>query len=43
MSDDWGTHVLPDASGRETSESFIDKDGDGGIEKKTDARSNGGR
>lgn len=38
----WGsghTHVLPDASGRKTSKSFIRRDGDGGIERKTEARS----
>lgn len=33
-------HVLPEASGRKTSESFIRKDGDEGIERKTEARSN---
>lgn len=31
---------LPDASGRKTSESFIRKDGDGQIERKTEPRSN---
>lgn len=31
---------LPDASGRKTSESFVRKDGDGGIERKIEARSN---
>lgn len=36
----WVTRVLPDASGRKTSESFIAKDGDGGIERKTEASSN---
>lgn len=40
LSDKWGTHMLPDASGRKTSESFIRKDGDGGIERKIEARSN---
>lgn len=39
LSDKCGTHILPDASGRKTSESFIRKDGDGGIERKTEARS----
>ena len=36
-------HILPDASGRKTSESFITKDGDGGIEKRIDARSDKNR
>lgn len=40
LSDEWGTHILPDASGRKTSESFVRKDGEGGIERKTEARSN---
>lgn len=40
-----GAHILPDASGRKTSESesFIRKDGDGGIEKKIEARSDKNR
>lgn len=40
LSDKRSTHILPDASGRQTPESFIRKDGDGGIERKIEARSN---
>lgn len=38
-------HILPEASGRQTSESesFIRKDGGEGIEKKTEARSDRNR
>lgn len=35
--------MLPDASGRKTSDSFIRKDGDGGIERKIEARSDKSR
>lgn len=41
LSNEWATHFVPEASGRKTSDSFITDDGDdGGIERKTEARSN---
>lgn len=45
LSDEQGKQNLPDVSGRKTSESesFTRKGGDGGIEKKIDARSDKNR